>query len=128
MSDTIVGREAGQRLTAVLGPAAGTPDLGAAGMHVQATGARMLAGHLAAVAEYRSPTGRRVTLIRWKGTLPTMDGGNGAAKEGQLESVRWDQVGSIWWRAHGIVYCLVGGVDQKTLYRLSDRLRSLEDW
>ncbi len=117
-----------QRLTAVLGPAADTPDLGAAGFHVQATGSRMLAGHLAAVAEYRNRSGRRVTLIRWKGNLPELRGANGAVRDGQLEAARWDQIGSIWWHAHGNVYCLIGGVDQNTLDQLTDRLRSLEDW
>jgi anti-sigma factor RsiW len=116
-----------RRLTAVLGPSADTPDLGADGLHVQATGARMLAGHLAAIAEYRTGSGRRVTLIRFKGSLPPMSAA-AAPGEGQLEAARWDKVGSIWWQAHGTVYCLIGNVDQSTLYQITDRLRSLEDW
>jgi hypothetical protein len=116
-----------QRLTAVLGPAAETPDLGAYGLHVQAVGSRTLADHLAAVTEYRDRSNRRVTLMRWKGGLPAMIGATGG-KEGQIEAARWNQTGSIWWRAHGIVYCLIGGVDQTTLYRVSDHLMSLNDW
>jgi anti-sigma factor RsiW len=117
-----------RRLTAVLGPSADTPDLGTEGLHVRATGARMLAGHLAAVAEYRTSSGRRVTLIRFKGSLPPMSGAGAAPGAGQLEAARWDKIGSIWWQAHGVVYCLIGNVDQPTLYHITDRLRSLEDW
>ncbi len=116
-----------RRLTAVLGPAAQTPDLRVYGLRVQAAGSRTLADHLAAVTEYRDRSGRRVTLIRWKGSLPEMTGGTGA-KEGQLEAARWNQTGSIWWRVHDIVYCLIGGVDQTTLYQVSDHLMSLQDW
>jgi anti-sigma factor (TIGR02949 family) len=120
-------RSTQQRLTAVLGRAAETPDLGNYGLHVQAAGSRTLADHLAAVTEYRDRSGRRVTLIRWKGSLPEMTGATDA-REGQLQSARWNQTGSIWWRAHGIVYCLIGGVDQTTLNRVSDHLTSLQDW
>src|SRR6266540_501709 len=52
------------RLTAVLGPAAETPNLTSFGYRVQGTGGRMLAGHLAAVTEYRDMAGHRMTLIR----------------------------------------------------------------
>ncbi len=117
-----------KRLTAVLGSAAQTPDLGAEGLRVQAAGSRMLAHHLAAVAEYRDRSDQRVTLIRWKGSLPEMTGANSAVKEGELESARWNHTGTVWWRAHGIVYCLIGSVDQATLYKVSNRLMSLEDW
>jgi hypothetical protein len=116
-----------QRLNAVLGPAAQTPDLGTYGLHMQAAGSRLLADHLAAVSEYRDSAGRRVTLMRWKGTLPEMTGAMGD-REGQLEAARWNQTGSVWWRANGIVYCLIGGVDQVMLYRITDHLMSLEDW
>src|SRR6266508_4586957 len=60
------------RLTAVLGPAAETPNLTSFGYRVQGAGGRMLAGHLAAVTEYRDMAGHRMTLIRWKGDLPEM--------------------------------------------------------
>src|SRR6266496_5248867 len=63
-----------RRLTDVLGPAAQTPDLAAFGLRAQASGARMLAGHLAAVAEYRDSDAKRLTLIRWKGDLPAVAG------------------------------------------------------
>jgi anti-sigma factor RsiW len=117
-----------QRLAAVLGPAAQTPDLGSLGLHVRAAGSRMLADHLAAVTEYRDAGGRRVTLIRWKGALPEMAGASSEVEEGQPEAARWGRTGSIWWRAHGIVYCLIGGVDQHTLYEVTDKLQSREDW
>jgi hypothetical protein len=116
-----------RRLLAVLGPAAATPNLGRLGFHVEATGSRMLANHLAAVTEYRDEAGRRVTLIRWKGDLPEAKGVGAVAGEAELEAARWNQVGSIWWRADGVVYCLIGNVDQRMLYATTDYLRGLED-
>jgi anti-sigma factor RsiW len=117
-----------RRLLAVLGPAAETPDLDHLGFHIEATGSRTLASHLAAVTEYRDQAGRRVTLIRWKGDLPETKGVSAVAGKAELEAARWNQVGSVWWRAHGVVYCLIGGVDQRTLYAATDYLRGLEDW
>jgi anti-sigma factor RsiW len=117
-----------QRLVAVMGPAATTPDLSSLGFHVQGTGARMLAHHLAAVTEYRDEAGRRVTLIRWRGDLPETEGAADAMRQGELEAARWGQTGSVWWRSHGVVYCLIGGVDQNTLLRATDQLRSTADW
>ncbi|HZD00843.1 MAG TPA: zf-HC2 domain-containing protein [Actinomycetes bacterium] len=117
-----------RRLFAVIGPVAATPDLGSVGFHVQATGSRTLANHLAAVTEYRDEAGRRVTLIRWKGDLPDTRGPSGAVRDDELEAARWGQTGSVWWRGHGIVYCLIGGVDQHTLDQAADQLRSLKNW
>jgi len=117
-----------RRLTDVLGPAAQTPDLAAFGLRAQATGARMLAGHLAAVAEYRDSDAKRLTLIRWKGDLPAVAGARPPTAESAVEAARWGSVGSIWWRTHGVVYCLIGGVGQRTLYQVTDHLQATENW
>jgi anti-sigma factor RsiW len=110
------------RLNAVLGPAARTPDLSAFGLHPHGWGARDLAGHLAAVAEYRSDSGRRVALIRWRGQLPRTIGA--AAETGQdVETVTWGGTGSAWWRSDdGVVWCLIGSADRQTLERIAERL------
>jgi Putative zinc-finger len=111
------------RLTAVLGPAAETPNLGHYGFRVVGGGGRMLAGHLAAVTEYRDMAGHRVTFIRWRGDLPQMANARGPGNEG-VDAARWGSIGSIWWSGHGIVYCLIGGVDQRLLYQVTEHLRS----
>jgi anti-sigma factor RsiW len=114
------------RLTAVLGPGADTPDLGSFGYRVKGAGGHMLAGHLAAVTEYRDGAGHRVTLIRWKGDLPQVAGARGPSQDPGVEAARWGPTGSIWWASHGIVYCLIGGVDQQLLYHLTEHLQ--EGW
>ena len=89
-----------ERLFAVLGPAARTPDLAGFGLQKQGWEARDLAGHLAAVAEYRDDAGGRVTLMRWRGELPRV----AKAPDGSgLKAYRWGRHGSYWWRADSIV-------------------------
>ena len=70
-----------ERMFAVLGPASRTPDLAAFGLQKDGWEARDLAGHVAAVAEYRDAEDGRVTLMRWRGDLPQMakgtEGGTG---------------------------------------------------
>ncbi len=116
------------RLAAVLGPAAQTPDLGDFGLRVQATGGRVLADHVAAVTEYRYSDARRVTLIRWKGDLPAVAGARPPTTESAVEAARWGPVGSIWWRTHGTVFCLIGDIDQRTLYQVTDHIQAAEGW
>jgi anti-sigma factor RsiW len=111
------------RLTAVLGPSSDTPDLSGLGYRVEGAGGRMLAGHLAAVTEYRDPAGRRVTFIRWKGDLPEMASARGPTTEPRVDAARWGPIGSIWWSSRGIVYCLIGGVPQQMLYRVTEQLQ-----
>jgi len=111
------------RLTAVLGPSAETPDLAAFGYRVQGAGSRMLAGHLAAVTEYRDVAGHRMTFLRWKGHLPEMGSARGPSSDPGVEAARWGTIGSIWWSSHGTVYCLIGGVDQRVLYQVTEHLR-----
>ena len=113
------------RLTAVLGPSSDTSDLTAFGFHVEGAGGRMLAGHLAAVTEYRDRTGRRVTFIRWKGELPQMASARGPTTEPGVDAARWGPIGSIWWSSHGVVYCLIGGVQQQMLYRVTEHLQGV---
>ncbi len=111
--------EQAERLFAVLGPASRTPDLAAYGLRQDGSEARDLAGHLAAVAEYRDPEGGRVTLMRWRGELPkTPTGPEGA----QLAAYRWGRHTSYWWRADGVVWCLVGTIDQQRLYEIAEHL------
>jgi len=111
--------EQAERMFAVLGPASRTPDLGGFGLERKGWEARDLAGHLAAVAEYRDAEGGRVTLMRWRGELPRMAGG----PEGrELAAYRWGRHTSYWWRADGVVWCLVGTVDQDLLYEIAEYL------
>jgi hypothetical protein len=107
------------RLFAVLGPASRTPDLSEFGLAPQGWEARDLAGHLAAVAEYRDAGKGRVTLMRWRGELPRM--ARAPAGSG-LKAYRWGRHTSFWWRADGIVWCLVGTVDQDRLYDIAEDL------
>jgi Putative zinc-finger len=108
-----------ERLFAVLGPASRTPDLSGFGLRKDGWAARDLAGHLAAVAEYRDPQGGRVTLMRWRGDLPPMPSG---ADGDELAAYRWGRHTSYWWRADGVVWCLVGTIDQDRLYEIAEHL------
>ena len=107
------------RLFAVLGPAARTPDLHSFGLRNDGWEARDLAGHLAAVAEYRDAAGGRVTLMRWRGDLPPMPSGAG---NDELAAYRWGRHTSYWWRDDGVVWCLVGTIDQNRLYEVAEDL------
>jgi anti-sigma factor RsiW len=108
-----------ERLFAVLGPASRTPDLAELGLRKAGWEARDLAGHLAAVAEYRDAAGGRVTLMRWRGELPQMAK---APPGAGLKAYRWGRHTSYWWRADGVVWCLVGTIDQKELSEVAKRL------
>jgi anti-sigma factor RsiW len=108
-----------ERLFAVLGPDSRTPDLAAYGLTKDGWEARDLAGHLAAVAEYRDADGGRVTLMRWRGDLPRMAKGT----EGdELAAYTWGRHTSYWWQADGVVWCLVGTIEQKRLYAIAEHL------
>jgi hypothetical protein len=111
--------ETADRLFAVLGPASRPPDLAGYGLQRKGWEARDLAGHLAAVAEYRDVGGQRVTLMRWRGELPHM--AKAPAGSG-LKAYRWGRHTSFWWRADGVVWCLVGTVSQERLYRIAEHL------
>ena len=74
---------------------------------------------MAAVAEYRDATDGRVTLMRWRGDLPQMAKG---AEGGELAAYRWGRHTSYWWRADGVVWCLVGTIDQERLYKIAEAL------
>jgi hypothetical protein len=107
------------RLFAVLGRASRTPDLAGFGLRKDGWAARNLAGHLAAVAEYRDAEGGRVTLMRWRGVLPPMPNGSDGD---ELAAYHWGRHTSYWWRADGVVWCLVGTIDQDRLYRIAEHL------
>ena len=113
-----------ERLFAVLGPDARTPELGGFGLHKAGWEARDLAGHLAAVAEYRDPKADpkrgRVTLMRWRGELPR--DAPGPDEGGELAAYTWGRHTSYWWRADGIVWCLVGTIHQDRLYHIAEYL------
>jgi anti-sigma factor RsiW len=117
---TTPGEPAEERLYAVLGPAAHTPDLSDIGLKAIGWDTRTLAGHLAVVAEYRDGADRRFMVMRWRGELPRMARAPDAGEE--LEVYRWGRHASAWWRDDGVVWCLIGTVDQTTLYRVAERL------
>jgi hypothetical protein len=108
-----------ERLFAVLGPDSRTPDLAGFGLVKNGWEGRELAGHLAAVAEYRDPEGGRVTLMRWRGALPRMAKGT---EGGELAAYTWGRHTSYWWEADGVVWCLVGTIDQDRLYGIAEHL------
>jgi Putative zinc-finger len=118
---TAPGEEAAERLYAVLGPVAETPDLGDVGLKAIGWDARTLAGHLAVAAEYRDAEGRRFSLMRWRGELPHMAHAPGEDDD-QLEVYRWGRHASAWWQTEGVVWCLIGTVDDPTLHRVAQRL------
>jgi Putative zinc-finger len=113
------GEATAERLFAVLGPASRTPDLTGYGLRPRGWEARDLAGHLAAVAEYRDAEDGRVTLMRWRGELPQMAK---APPGAGLKAYRWGRHTSYWWRAEGVVWCLVGTIDQERLYQVAEHL------
>jgi hypothetical protein len=117
---TTPGAAAEERLYAVLGPAARTPDLSDVGLKPIGWDRRTLAGHLAVAAEYRDDADRRFVVMRWRGELPRMARAPDAGEE--LEVYRWGRHASAWWREDGVVWCLIGTVDQSTLYRVAERL------
>jgi hypothetical protein len=108
-----------ERLFAVLGPDSRPPDLRGYGLHPDGWEARDLAGHLASVAEYRDPEGGRLTVMRWRGELPAM--AKAPAGSG-LKAYRWGRHTSYWWRADGVVWCLVGTIDPDQLYKIAEGL------
>jgi hypothetical protein len=108
-----------ERLFAVLGPDARPPDLRGYGLRGDGWEARDLAGHLASVAEYRGPEGGRLMVMRWRGELPAV--ARAPAGSG-LKAYRWGRHTSYWWRADGVVWCLVGTIDQDQLYKIAEHL------
>jgi hypothetical protein len=116
---TTPGAAAEERLYTVLGPAARTPDLSDVGLKAIGWDKRTLAGHMAVAAEYRDAADRRFVVMRWRGELPRMAGPDAGE---ELEVYRWGRHASAWWREDGVVWCLIGTVDQTTLYRVAERL------
>jgi anti-sigma factor RsiW len=114
-----------ERLFAVLGPDSRTPDLAQFGLRKAGWEGRDLAGHLAAVAEYRDPKAdprhARVTLMRWRGELPRDT--PGPDEVGDLAAYTWGRHTSYWWEADGVVWCLVGTIDLDRLRQVADHLR-----
>jgi anti-sigma factor RsiW len=118
---TAPGEQTAERLYAVLGPAARTPDLAAVGLRAIGWDARTLAGHVAVAAEYRDQEGRRFMLMRWRGELPRMARAPDGGDDG-LEVYRWGRHASAWWGEEGIVWCLIGTIDERSLSRVAERL------
>jgi anti-sigma factor RsiW len=111
--------EDAERLFAVLGPDARPPDLAGYGLRQDGWEARDLAGHVASAAEYRDREGGRLTLMRWRGELPAV--ARAPAGSG-LKAYRWGRHTSYWWRADGVVWCMVGTIDQDRLYEIAEHL------
>jgi hypothetical protein len=105
-----------ERLFAVLGQDSRPPDLRGYGLRQAGWEARDLAGHLASAAEYRDQEGGRLTVMRWRGELPAV--ARAPAGSG-LKAYRWGRHTSYWWRADGVVWCLVGTIDQDQLYEIA---------
>jgi hypothetical protein len=57
--------------------------------------------------------------MRWRGDLPRMARG---PEGGELAAYRWGRHTSYWWRADGVVWCLVGTIDQERLYAIAESL------
>ncbi|HVD13334.1 MAG TPA: zf-HC2 domain-containing protein [Actinomycetota bacterium] len=110
------------RLTMVLGAAARPPDLGGFGLKSVGWDGRVLANHLATVAEYRDDEGRRVTLMRWRGELPHPTRGSPVSYEDGTVTAQWGETGSVWFKTGDVVSCLVGTVDQHTLGEIAHHL------
>jgi anti-sigma factor RsiW len=110
------------RLTEVLGAAAHPPDLSSFGLKSVGWDGRVLANHLAAVAEYRDEEGRRVTLMRWRGELPHPTKGSPVSYEDGMVTAQWGETGSVWFKTGDVVSCLVGTVDQHTLGEIAHHL------
>jgi hypothetical protein len=108
-----------ERLFAVLGPDSRPPDLRADGLRQDGWEARDLAGHLASVAEYRDTKGGRLTVMRWRGELPAV--ARAPAGSG-LKAYRWGRHTSYWWRADGVVWCVVGTINPDQLYEIAEHL------
>jgi Putative zinc-finger len=108
-----------ERLFAVLGDDAHPPDLAGFGLRQDGWEARDLAGHVASVAEYRDRQGGRLSLMRWRGELPAV--ARAPAGSG-LKAYRWGRHTSYWWRADGVVWCMVGTIDQDRLYEIAEHL------
>jgi anti-sigma factor RsiW len=115
--------ETAKRLRTVLGAAAHPPDLRGFGLQPVGWDGRMLAGHLASVAEYRDAAGRRVTLMRWRGELPqpTRGAPELASYEG-MQTAQWGSTGSVWFKTGDVVSCLVGTVAEHTLTEVAHHL------
>jgi Putative zinc-finger len=112
-----------RRLGAVLGGAARPPDLRGFGLREVGWDGRMLAGHLASVAEYRDAAGRRVTLMRWRGELPHPTEGSPEAESYEgLQTAQWGGTASAWFKAGDVVSCLVGKVPEETLVGVAHHL------
>jgi anti-sigma factor RsiW len=107
------------RLFAVLGDDARPPDLAGYGLRQDGWEARDLAGHVASVAEYRDRSGGRLAVMRWRGELPAV--ARAPAGSG-LKAYRWGRQTSYWWRADGVVWCMVGTIDQDRLYEIAEHL------
>jgi anti-sigma factor RsiW len=110
------------RLTMVLGAAARPPDLRGFGLEPVGWDGRVLANHLATVAEYRDREGRRVTLMRWRGELPHPTKGSPVSYEDGMVTAQWGETGSVWFKTGDVVSCLVGTVDEHTLGEIAHQL------
>jgi anti-sigma factor RsiW len=126
LESVVASREPSQqtvkRLTMVLGAAARPPDLHRYGLAPVGWDGRVLANHLAAVAEYRDGEGRRVTLMRWRGDLPHPTKGAPVSYEDGMVTAQWGETGSVWFKSGDVVSCLVGTVDQHTLEEIAHHL------
>ena len=108
-----------ERLFAVLGPASRTPDLAAFGLRQGRLGGPRpgrARGRGGRVPRRRGRAGHADALAG----RPAPDGqGHRGRRAGRLP---WGRHTSYWWRADGVVWCLVGTIDQERLYGIAEHL------
>ena len=87
-------------------------DLDELGLRLVAAGTVRLAGKPAFATEYRDDDGERLTLFRWKGTLPDAGGDYPSGSHPELQITRNGLTSSAWWDNGEVVYCAVGDLEQ----------------
>jgi hypothetical protein len=107
----------------LIGSGAAAPDLTGLDLKVASVGSLRLAGQPAVGAEYRGSAGERLAFFRWRGQLPQAaeDYQKGAAP--QLQTSSWGPTQSAWWEHDGLVYCLVGTLDEPSFDKVVARIQ-----
>jgi anti-sigma factor RsiW len=99
------------------------PDLDRLGLRLAVSGTLRLAGRQAFATEYRSASGTRLAVFRWKGTLPETGEDYPSGARPELQLTRTGLTSSAWWDDGEVVHCAVGDLDQPLFERALARLR-----
>jgi anti-sigma factor RsiW len=100
-----------------------TPDLDRLGLRRAVSGTLRLAGRPAFATEYRSDSGTRLTVFRWKGTLPDSDDDYPSGSRPELQITRSGLTSSAWWDDGQVVYCAVGDLAQPVFEQALAQIR-----